>query len=71
MIFAENLSHYPTINNESKPTPVEIKKADFLHSQKEIELTKDRFSPSFGKNLLLGMYCMPIYAIPKPHSPDL
>ena len=29
------------------------------------------FSESFGDKLLPGMYCMPIFAIPKPHSMDL
>ena len=65
------MSHYPTINDELKPTPAKIKKANFLCSQKEIELTKNHFSPYFGKSLLPGMYCMPVYAILKPHSPDL
>ena len=38
---------------------------------KTVELTKDQFSPSFGQDLLLGMYCMPIYAVPKPSSSKL
>jgi hypothetical protein len=59
-----NQPNYLTTNDESSVTPVDIKKADFLQTQKLVELTKDRFSPSFGKKLLPGMYCMPIYAVP-------
>ena len=29
-----------------------------------------RFSKSFGKELLPGMYSMPIHVVPKPHSSD-
>ena len=29
------------------------------------------FSESFGNKLLPGMYCMPVFAVPKPHSTDL
>jgi len=43
----------------------------FLCAQRDIEKQKDRFSTSFGRHLLPGMYSMPIHAIPKPHSTDL
>lgn len=67
-----NQPGYPITNDESNPTPKEIKKADFLRNQLSTELAKDRFSPSFGNQLLPGMYCMPIYAVPKTlNSPDL
>lgn len=36
--------------------------------------TKDRFGarlPSFGPDLLPGMYSTPVFAVPKPHSDDL
>ena len=62
---------YPVTLDESKPAPVDTKKADFLRAQRDIELAKDRFSPPFTHDLLPGMYCMPIYAVPKPHSTDL
>jgi hypothetical protein len=62
---------YPVINDESKPAPVDEKKADFLRRQRDVELTKDRFSAPLTHGLLPGMYCMPIYAVPKPHSTDL
>ena len=61
---------YPTINNESKPAPIDEKRADFLRGQRDAEVAKGCFSSPFDK-LLPGMYCMPIYAVPKPHSTDL
>jgi hypothetical protein len=42
-----------------------------MWDQRDIEITKGRFSPSFGTDLLPGMYCMPAHAVPKPHSDDL
>jgi hypothetical protein len=60
---------YPTVNDESRPAPTDEKKADFLRAQRDLEVSKGRFSSSF-KHLLPGMYCMPIYAVPKPHSSD-
>ena len=62
---------YPIINDESKPPPLDKKKADFLRAQRDSEVAKGRFSPPFKHELLPGMYCMPIYAVPKPHSSDL
>ena len=62
---------YPSTNDESKPTPLDSKKADFLRAQRDVEVAKNRFSPPLKQGLLPGMYCMPIYAVPKPHSTDL
>jgi hypothetical protein len=63
---------YPETLDNSKPTPVETWKANFLCSQMLHKLSMDCFSPSFRKVLHPGMYCMPIYAVSiKPHSPDL
>jgi hypothetical protein len=64
---------YPTTNNESKPVPADEKRADFLRTQRDfkLEVAKGRFSPHFKQGLLPGMYCMPIYAVPKPHSSNL
>ena len=62
---------YPVINDESKPAPSDEKKADFLRAQRDIEVAKGRFSPPFKPDLLPGMYCMPIYAVPKPRSDNL
>ena len=61
---------YPIINDESRPAPTDETKAAFLRTQRDLEVAKGRFSPPF-KRLLPGMYCMPIYAVPKPHSSDL
>ena len=65
------LPGYPITNDESKPTPIDPKKAEFLRTQRDTELSKGRFSPPFTHDLLPGMYCMPIYAVPKPHSSTL
>jgi hypothetical protein len=62
---------YPIINDESKPAPTDEKKANFLRTQRDTEVAKGRFSPPFKHDLLPGMYCMPIYTVPKPHSTDL
>ena len=43
----------------------------FFRDQLHHELECGRYSPSLGNTLLPGMYCMPIYAIPKPRSTDL
>ena len=62
---------FPVTLDESKPAPIDVKKAEFLRAQRDTELAKDRFSAPFTHDLLPGMYCMPIYAVPKPHSTDL
>ena len=62
---------YPVTNNESKPAPSDEEKANFLRAQRDIEVAKGRFSPPFKHDLLPGMYCMPIYAVPKPRSENL
>jgi hypothetical protein len=62
---------YPITNDQSNPFPLDAKKADFLRAQRDLEVSEERFSPPFEHALLPGMYCMPIYAVPKPHSTDL
>jgi len=62
---------YPATHDESQPTPSNPARAAFLTSQLAIEQSKDRFSRSFGGDLLPGMYSMPIYAVPKPNSTNL
>ena len=61
-------SDYPIINDVSKEAPQDPRKAEFLRTQRDAEVSKGRFSPSFP-NLLPGMYCMPIYAVSK-HNPS-
>jgi hypothetical protein len=50
--------------------PADETKAAFLRAQRDVEIEKGRYSPSFGPTLLPGMYAMPIHAVPKPHSSD-
>jgi hypothetical protein len=62
------IGEYPDTHSEDRGTPADPDKAAFLRAQRDIEIEKGRFSPSFGPNLLPGMYCMPIHAVPKPNS---
>ena len=63
---------YPDTYNPSQPTTPKDRELQFLRDQILTEISKDRFSPAFGNDLLPGMYCMPIYAVPKTiRSPDL
>lgn len=70
--FADTLKKdYPITHDASLPTPKDITEASFLRSQRAIEEQKGRFSAPFGKDLLPGIYSMPIHAVPKPGSTDL
>lgn len=60
---------YPETYDGSQNVPDE-ERAKFINEQKDIEISKGRFSPSFGTDLLPGMYCMPVHAVPKPDSTD-
>jgi len=62
---------YPLTHDASRPSPSDPKKAAFIRAQRDIEISKQRFSESFGPDLLPGMYCMPAHAVPKPNSEDL
>ena len=63
---------YPDTLNLSLPEPTDEREAQFLWDQRDHEVFKGRFSEPFGKELLPGMYCMPIFAVPKVrNSPDL
>jgi len=64
------LDGYPTTHDESQPSKDDVQ-SEFLRSQIQVEQNKDRFSHSFGSDLLPGMYSMPIHAVPKPRSTDL
>jgi hypothetical protein len=44
---------------------------DFVREQRDVEIQLGQFSPSFGPDLLPGMYSMPIGVVPKPHSNKL
>ncbi|KAJ7040083.1 hypothetical protein C8F04DRAFT_948817, partial [Mycena alexandri] len=47
------------------------KERQFVRDQRDVELQLGRFSPSFGPDLLPGMYSMPIHVVPKPNSEKL
>ncbi len=61
---------YPDELDLSRPQASQTS-IDFLKIQRDHEVHKNRYSPSIGSDLLPGMYCMPIYAVPKPHSEKL
>ena len=65
------IGDYPDIVDENFGDPRDQHELDFICGQHDIEINMGRFSQSFGKNLLPGMYSMPIHAVPKPHSTDL
>ena len=62
---------YPLTHNGSYPTPPDERKAVFLRAQRDIEISKERFSHAFGSDLLPGMYASPVHAVPKTDSTDL
>ena len=62
---------YPDTHDEHTGTPSNDRCAEFLRQQRDDEIAKGRFSHSFGSDLLPGMYCMPIHAVPKLGSTDL
>jgi len=66
-----HFGEYPDTLDYSLPDPDNPDEAEFLCNQRDHEIFKGRFSESFGNKLLPGMYCMPIFAVPKPHSTDL
>ena len=66
-----HFGEYPNTLDLSLPEPEDPGEAQFLHDQRDHEIFKGRFSESFGDELLPGMYCMPVFAVPKPHSTDL
>ena len=57
---------YPkTWDRSSRPLKTDDKR-NFLTSQVQIEVKVGRFSPSFGTNLLPGMYSPLVHVVPKP-----
>ena len=62
---------YPETHDESRPMPSNQAHANFIREQCFKERSKGYYSPPFGRDLLPGMYSMPIHAVPKPHSDDL
>jgi hypothetical protein len=61
---------YPTPVDESIGMPNNLDEANFLRSQRDIEIEKSCFSHTFRTDLLPGMHSSPLHAVPKPHSTD-
>ncbi|RDX45993.1 hypothetical protein OH76DRAFT_1485786 [Lentinus brumalis] len=59
---------YPDTWDEFRVPPADEAAREFLRSQRDEEIRLERFSPSFGPDLLPGMYSMPVHVVPKPHS---
>jgi hypothetical protein len=55
-------------HDESKLVHLTEEKEKFISEQVKHEQDLGRMSLPFGKDLLPGMYCMPNYVVPKPHS---
>lgn len=62
---------YPDTHEEKLKGVLNEPVLQFLRDQRDEEIAAERFSPSFGRNLLPGMYSMPIHAVPKPNSDKL
>ena len=62
---------YPTTWDFSDRPPKSEHEAEFLRSQRDIEIAAGRYSEGFGSELLPGMYSTPIHAVPKPRSAKL
>jgi hypothetical protein len=62
---------YPATWDFSERPPKTEHEAGFLRDQRDVEIAADRYSESFGTDLLPGMYSTPIHAVPKPRSEKL
>ena len=62
---------YPNTWDFSDRPPKTEREADFLRSQRDLEIQAGRYSASFGSDLLPGMYSTPVHAVPKPRSEKL
>ena len=56
------------MHDETKPIHLTAEKELFLKTQLEHEQSLNRISEEVEGGLLPGMYCMPSYVVPKPHS---
>jgi hypothetical protein len=59
-----------TWDNSSRPFKEEAH-ASFVREQRDMEICLERFSASFGPDLLPGMFAVPLGVVPKPHSTKL
>ncbi len=51
--------------------PRNVEEQEFIQAYVNGERTLGRVSPSFGPDLLPGMYSTPVHVFTKPHSTDL
>lgn len=68
--FADIPAYYPDTHDASNKIPDDPVQAEFLRTQRDIELSKNRYSPGFD-SLLPGMYAMPLHAVPKDEGTSL
>lgn len=69
--FADTrIGKYPEKHDGSHGMPRDPAAAKFMRDQRDIEIDKGRFSKSFGRDLLPGMYCSPIHVVPKRGTSD-
>jgi hypothetical protein len=59
---------YPLTHDKTKSIHLTTEKELFLKTQLDHEQGLDRISGEIEGGLLPGMYCMPSYVVPKPHS---
>ncbi|XP_006463576.1 hypothetical protein AGABI2DRAFT_120388 [Agaricus bisporus var. bisporus H97] len=59
---------YPLTHDELREPERDIEKRQFIRDQRDLEISKGRFSRSFGRELLPGMYSMLTFAVPKEGS---
>lgn len=61
----------PSTWEEERRFELDAEQAAFIAQYAEDEERAGRYSAPFGRDLLKGMVCMPIYAVPKPRSEKL
>jgi hypothetical protein len=66
-----SLPGYPTTWDNSQRPISEPAHQQFLRNQRDTEIELGQYSPSFGTELLPGMYAMPLGVVPKPRSEKL
>ncbi len=66
-----HLPGYPETHHQPPNGVYDDAQLSFFCTQLQHEQDCGRYSPSIGSSLLPGMYCMPIYGVPKPHSDAL
>ena len=62
---------YPLTWDNSHRLLKEAAHVEFVREQRDLEIQFRQFSPSFGPDLLPGMYSMPIGVVPKPYLDKL